>query len=60
MGNHMIEVYEVENGRWVYKVERVIQEWHPEKDGNVPMTEEEANYFSSVIYERMFGSPEMP
>lgn len=38
----MIQVYEVEPGRWGYRVDSVVQEWHPDKDGFVGMSQVEA------------------
>lgn len=48
-----INVYEVEPGRWGYRVEFVVQEWHPLAEGFVPMTQSEAEFFAQEVYERL-------
>lgn len=48
-----IEVFEVEPGRWAYRVGGVYQEWHPDKDGFIPMTQMEAEFLSTVVAARL-------
>lgn len=48
-----IEIYEVEPGRWGYRVDAVVQEWHPNKDGFVPMAMDEARENGEIILARM-------
>lgn len=48
-----IEVFEIEPGRWAYRVGGVFQEWHPDSDGFVPMTEAEANEQAQIVVARM-------
>jgi hypothetical protein len=47
------EVFELEDGRWAYRVGGVYQEWHPEREGYSPMTEEEARQMAAVVAARM-------
>lgn len=49
----MIEIYELPDGRWGYKVESVVQEWMPDVDGHVPMTKEEAETNAKIVAERL-------
>lgn len=37
-----VEIYEVEPGRWGYRVDSVVQEWNPDKEGFVPMSQADA------------------
>lgn len=48
-----MNVYEVSPGRWGYKVESVVQEWHPDFAGFVPMTRQEALARAQVIFDRL-------
>lgn len=48
-----IEIFEIEPGRWAYKAVGIYQEWHPEKEGFVSMTEDEARYFAALLEARM-------
>lgn len=48
-----IDVFEVEPGRWGYRVGGVYQEWHPEQDGFVPMDEAEARRCAEIVAARM-------
>lgn len=43
------------DNRWCYQVDSIIQEWHPDKDGYVPMTEEEATGLSIELEQRMMS-----
>jgi hypothetical protein len=47
------EIYEVEPGRWGFRVGGVVQECLPDAEGYVPMTEEEARHWAAVIAARM-------
>jgi len=49
----MLEVYEVEAGRFGYRGPGILQEWHPEKEGFVAMTEQEATEMAAVIEARL-------
>ncbi len=49
----LIQITEMEGGRWVYKVDNVFQPFHPEKDGDVPMTEQEARFYARQVAIRM-------
>lgn len=51
--SYSMSVFEEQPGRWVFKVDEVYQPCHPDKDGNVPMTEEEATYFAQQVLKRM-------
>lgn len=46
-------VFEVSPGQWAYRVGGVYQEWHPEKEGFVPMTRDEA--LAQAVAERLAG-----
>lgn len=48
-----IEVFEVEPGRWGYRVGGVYQEWHPDFGGYVPMRREEAEAQAAIVAERL-------
>lgn len=48
-----IAVFEIEPGRWGYRVGGVYQEWHPERDGYVAMSEAEARQLAEVVAARM-------
>lgn len=48
-----INVFEIELGRWAYRVGGVFQEWHPDKDGYVPMTWAEATQQAQIVAARM-------
>jgi len=48
-----IEIFEVELGRWAYRVEGVYQEWHPEREGFSPMTEQEATAQAAITAQRL-------
>lgn len=50
-----IEIFEVEAGRYGYRVGGVYQEWHPEREGFVAMTEEEARRCAEIVAARMQG-----
>lgn len=47
------EIFEVAPGQWAYRVGGVYQEWHPEKDGFVPMTQAEAEFCAMAVAERL-------
>ena len=47
-----IEIFEVENG-WGYSVGGVYQPYHPNKEGFVVMSKEEANTLASECRERL-------
>ena len=48
-----IDVFEIEPGRWAYRVGGVFQEWHPDLDGFVPMDEAEARSCAEIVAARM-------
>lgn len=48
-----IEIFEVIGGGYGYKVGGVYQEFHPSKEGFVPMTFEEANFFANEVLNRI-------
>lgn len=57
VGDLMVtEIYQIESGRWAYRVESVVQEWNPEQPGFVPMTETEAESWAAIIAERIYQS----
>lgn len=47
-----IEVFQEHHG-WSYRVGAVYQPYHPEKEGFVPMSGEEAQQLAQVVYQRM-------
>lgn len=49
----MLEIFEIEPGRFGYRGPGVLQEWHPEKEGFVPMTEQEAIDMAAIVAERL-------
>ena len=49
----MIEVFQISENSWGYRVGGIYQEFHPEKDGFVPMTEEEARNLALVVQARI-------
>lgn len=49
----MIEVFEIEEGRYGYRVGGVYQEWTPGTDGYVPMTKEQAEQFAAEVAARI-------
>lgn len=48
-----VEIYEVEPGRWGYRVDAVVQEWNPEAEGFVPMSQAEAQAFARQLAAEM-------
>jgi hypothetical protein len=50
-----IEIFEIESGRWAYRVGGVYQEWHPDREGFMPMTEAEATQQAQIVAARMQG-----
>lgn len=50
-----IEIFEVDGGGFGYRVQLVVQYWHPDKEGFVPMTREEAEECAAVVAARMAG-----
>jgi len=50
-----IEVFEVAPGQWAYRVGGVFQEWKPDCDGYVPMTESEARECAEIVSARISG-----
>lgn len=47
-----IEIFEVEGG-FGYRVGGVYQEFHPNKEGLVPMTQEEAETLAAEVLQRL-------
>ena len=47
-----IHIFEINNA-WAYQVGGVYQEFHPDKEGFVPMTYEEACAKAFEIYQRI-------
>lgn len=47
-----VEIFEVEGG-FGYRVDSVVQYFHPEKPGFEPMTKDEAEQFASEVAARM-------
>lgn len=52
----MFQVYEVEPGRWGYRVDSVVQEWHPDLPGFVPMSQAEASELAIRQLDRLSDS----
>ena len=50
-----IDIFELEPGRWGYRVGSVYQEWHPDRDGYVAMSQAEAEQCAAVVAARMAG-----
>lgn len=48
-----IDIFEVEPGRWAYHVGGVRQEWHPDFEGFVAMTEAEATACAQIVAARL-------
>lgn len=48
----MIEVFEEIQG-WAYRVEGVYQPYHPDKEGNIPMTKEQAEQCAAIVATRI-------
>lgn len=48
-----VEVFEVEPGRWGYRVGGVYQEWYPDYDGFVPMSRDEATRCAAIVAARL-------
>jgi len=48
-----IEIFEVEPGRWGYRVGGVYQEWHPDQPGFVAMSQADATACAAVVAERL-------
>lgn len=48
-----IEIFEVEPGRFGYRVGGVYQEWHPDFDGFVAMSRETAEQQAGIVAARM-------
>jgi len=46
-------VYEIEPGRWGYTLPGIIQEWAPDKEGFVPMSDAEANAYADEVLARL-------
>ncbi len=44
-----MKVFEVTPGRWAYSSEGLYQEYNPDLEGFVPMTKEQAEYFSQRL-----------
>lgn len=49
----MIEVFEVAPGQWAYRVGGVYQEWSPDFEGFVAMTQDEATRCAAIVAARM-------
>lgn len=49
----MIEIIDLENGGFAYRVEGIYQETNPDKEGNVLMTEAEANEKAAILAARL-------
>lgn len=41
---------------WGYSVDNVVQEYHPDKEGFVIMTFEQAAQYAKIIYDRLNGA----
>lgn len=50
-----IELYQCEDGRWAYRVGNCVQEWHPDREGWVAMTKEEAQTCAEALCERLLA-----
>ena len=50
----MIEVFELPHG-WAYRVEGVYQEYDPDLEGFVPMSEARANECAEAVRERLLN-----
>ena len=48
-----IEVFELTPGQWAYRVEGVFQEWHPDFEGFVNMTKEQAETCAYAVAQIM-------
>jgi len=48
-----IEIFEIEPGRYGYRVGGVEQEWMPDVEGFVPMTLEQAEACAAVVAVRI-------
>lgn len=53
-----VEVFELNPGQWAYRVGGVYQEWHPDKAGFAPMTEDEATACALAVQARMESAPD--
>jgi hypothetical protein len=51
-----MEVFEVEAGRWAYRVGGVYQEWHPDLEGYTPMSQTEATDCAAIVATRLAGA----
>ena len=49
------EVFEVTPGQWAYRVGGLYQEWHPDKDGFVAMSQAEAQALADLAAARVAG-----
>lgn len=49
----MLEVYEIEAGRFGYRGIGILQEWHPDFEGFVAMSEAEAIAQAAIMEERL-------
>lgn len=49
----MIEVFEINQNQWAYRVGAVYQEWHPDFEGFVPMDKTEAERCAALVEARM-------
>ena len=47
-----VEIFETEGG-YGFLVAGVFQPWHPEKEGNVPMTRDEAETYGAAVLARL-------
>lgn len=50
-----IELIEVADGQWAYRVAGGYQEWHPDCAGMVPMDQATAQACAAVVAARMAG-----
>lgn len=48
-----IDVFEIEPDRWAYRVGGVYQEWHPDCEGFVAMTQAQAQLCAAIVAARM-------
>ena len=60
-----MEVYRISSTRWGYKVESIVQEWHPDFEGFVPMDRQEALVCAQAMVDRLAAQnattePEVP
>ena len=48
-----MEIFELKPGQWAYRVAGVYQEWHPEREGFVAMSEAEATACAQIVAARL-------